>query len=398
MSFADPTVLVAGARTPFGRLLGGLKTKTAAELGSVAIAEAIKRAGIDAGVVDYVIMGQVVQAGAGQNPARQAAIGAGVPNHIPAITINKVCLSGIEAIALADQLIRAGEFEVVVAGGMESMSNGPHYLPRSREGAKYGDWVLKDSVANDALTCAFDQMAMGESTEAFNGKYSFTREHQDEFSVASHSRSHEATAAGRLAAEIVPVEVDFGRGKTAVVEFDEGIRPETSLESLGKLRPAFSSGGLITAGNASQISDGAVAVVVMKKSRAAALGLEWLAEIGAAGNVAGPDTSLQEQPANAVNHALAREGLTVADVDLFELNEAFAVVGLVSADKLGAPHAKVNVNGGAIALGHPVGASGARLVLHLAYELNRRGGGIGAAALCGGGGQGSALLLKVAKK
>lgn len=397
MSFADPTVLVAGARTPFGRLLGGLKTKSAAELGSVAIAEAIKRAGIDAGIVDYVIMGQVVQAGAGQNPARQAAIGAGVPNHIPAITINKVCLSGIEAIAMADQLIRAGEFEVVVAGGMESMSNGPHYLPRSREGAKYGDWVLKDSVAVDALTCAFDQVAMGESTEAFNGKYSFTREHQDEFSVASHSRSHAANEAGRLSPEIVPVEVDLGRGKTAVVELDEGIRPDTSLESLGKLRPAFSSGGLITAGNASQISDGAVAVVVMKKSRAEALGLEWLAEIGAAGNVAGPDTSLQEQPANAVNHALAREGLTVADVDLFELNEAFAVVGLVSADKLGAPHEKVNVNGGAIAIGHPVGASGARLVLHLAYELKRRGGGIGAAALCGGGGQGSALLLKVAK-
>ncbi|MFM2351526.1 MAG: hypothetical protein RL096_7 [Actinomycetota bacterium] len=397
MSFSDPTVLVAGARTPFGRLLGGLKTKSAAELGSVAIAEAINRAGIDAGIVDYVIMGQVVQAGAGQNPARQAAIGAGVPNHIPAITINKVCLSGIEAIAMADQLIRAGEFEVVVAGGMESMSNGPHYLPRSREGAKYGDWVLKDSVAVDALTCAFDQVAMGESTEAFNGKYSFTREHQDEFSVASHSRSHAANQAGRLSPEIVPVEVDLGRGKTAVVEFDEGIRPDTTFESLSKLRPAFSSDGLITAGNASQISDGAVAVVVMKKSRAEALGLEWLAEIGAAGNVAGPDTSLQEQPANAVNHALAREGLTVADVDLFELNEAFAVVGLVSADKLGAPHEKVNVNGGAIAIGHPVGASGARLVLHLAYELKRRGGGIGAAALCGGGGQGSALLLKVAK-
>jgi acetyl-CoA C-acetyltransferase len=397
MSFADPTVLVAGARTPFGRLLGGLKTKSAAELGSVAIAEAIKRAGIEAPAVDYVIMGQVVQAGAGQNPARQAAIGAGVPNHIPAITINKVCLSGIEAIAMADQLIRAGEFEVVVAGGMESMSNGPHYLPGSREGAKYGDWVLKDSVAVDALTCAFDQVAMGESTEAFNGKYSFTRKHQDEFSVASHARSHEANQAGRLSPEIVPVEVDLGRGKTAVVEFDEGIRPDTTFDSLSKLRPAFSSGGLITAGNASQISDGAVAVVVMKKSRAEALGLDWLAEIGAAGNVAGPDTSLQEQPANAVNHALAREGLTVADVDLFELNEAFAVVGLVSADKLGAPHEKVNVNGGAIALGHPVGASGARLVLHLAYELKRRGGGIGAAALCGGGGQGSALLLKVAK-
>ena len=396
MSFADPTVLVAGARTPFVRLLGALKTQTAAQLGAVAIREAITRAGIDAAAVDYVIMGQVVQAGAGQNPARQAAVAAGVPLNVPAITINKVCLSGIEAIAMADQLIRAGEFEVVVAGGMESMSNGPHYLPGSREGAKYGDWVLKDSVANDALTCAFDQVAMGQSTESFNDKYALTREQQDEFSVHSHGKSHSAHEGGRLASEIVPVEVDLGRGKTATVTADEGIRPDTSMDTLAKLRPAFSSAGTITAGNASQISDGAVAVVVMKKSRAEALGLTWLAEIGAAGNVAGPDTSLQEQPASAINHALAREGLTVADVDLFEINEAFAAVGLVSADKLGAPHEKVNVNGGAIAIGHPVGASGARLVLHLAYELNRRGGGIGAAALCGGGGQGSALLLKVA--
>lgn len=397
MSLNDSTVLVAGARTPFGRLLGGLKTLSGAELGAIAIREAIDRSGIAATEIDYVIMGQVVQAGAGQNPARQASVGAGIPMHVPSITINKVCLSGLDAIALADQLIRAGEHEVIVAGGMESMSNGPHYLPRSREGAKYGDWALKDSVANDALTCAFDQVAMGQSTESFNSKYELTREQQDEYSVHSHANSHAANQAGILAAEIVPVEVNVGKGKFITVAQDEGIRPDTSSESLGKLKPAFASAGTITAGNASQISDGAVAVIVMKKSKALELGISWLAEIGAQGNVAGPDTSLQEQPANAIAHALQRENLNVADVDLFEINEAFAAVGLVSAQKLGAPQEKVNVNGGAIAIGHPVGASGARLVLHLAYELNRRGGGVGVAALCGGGGQGSALVLKVSK-
>lgn len=397
MSFADSTVLVAGARTPFGRLLGGLKTLSAAELGAIAMRAAIERAGIVPTQVDYVIMGQVVQAGAGQNPARQASVGAGVPLNVPSITINKVCLSGLDAIAMADQLIRAGEHEVIIAGGMESMSNGPHYLPGSREGSKYGDWKLKDSVAHDALTCAFDQVAMGESTEGFNSKYQLTREQQDAYSVHSHARSNTATAAGHFSSEIVPVEVNLGKGKFITVETDEGIRADTSVESLSKLRPAFASEGTITAGNASQISDGAVAVVVMKKSKAIELGISWLAEIGAQGNVAGPDTSLQEQPANAILHALERENLSVADVDLFELNEAFAAVGLVSAEKLGAPLDKVNVNGGAIAIGHPVGASGARLVLHLALELKRRGGGIGAAALCGGGGQGSALLLKVTK-
>jgi acetyl-CoA C-acetyltransferase len=397
MATNESTVLVAGARTPFGRLLGGLKSLSAAELGAIAIREAIARSGIDAKNVDYVIMGQVVQAGAGQNPARQAAVGAGIPMNVPSITINKVCLSGLEAIALADQLIRAGEHEIVVAGGMESMTNGPHYLPRSREGTKYGDWSLKDTVSYDALTCAFDQVAMGESTEGFNSKYELTRQQQDEYSVHSHARSHAATQSGVLSQEIVPVEVNVGKGQFITVAQDEGIRQDTSVESLAKLKPAFASAGTITAGNASQISDGAVAVIVMKKSKAIELGLEWLAEIGAQGNVAGPDTSLQEQPANAIAHALQRENLSVAEVDLFEINEAFAAVGLVSADKLGAPHDKVNVNGGAIAIGHPVGASGARLVLHLAYELNRRGGGIGVAALCGGGGQGSALVLKVSK-
>jgi acetyl-CoA C-acetyltransferase len=397
MATNDSTVLVAGARTPFGRLLGGLKSLSAAELGAIAIREAIARSGIDAKNVDYVIMGQVVQAGAGQNPARQAAVGAGIPMNVPSITINKVCLSGLDAIALADQLIRAGEHEIVVAGGMESMTNGPHYLPRSREGTKYGDWSLKDTVSYDALTCAFDQVAMGESTEGFNSKYELTRQQQDEYSVHSHARSHAATQSGILSQEIVPVEVSVGKGQFITVALDEGIRQDTSVESLAKLKPAFASAGTITAGNASQISDGAVAVIVMKKSKAIELGIQWLAEIGAQGNVAGPDTSLQEQPANAIAHALQRENLSVAEVDLFEINEAFAAVGLVSADKLGAPHDKVNVNGGAIAIGHPVGASGARLVLHLAYELNRRGGGIGVAALCGGGGQGSALVLKVSK-
>lgn len=397
MTTNDSTVLVAGARTPFGRLLGGLKSLSAAELGAIAIREAIARSGIDAKKVDYVIMGQVIQAGAGQNPARQAAVGAGIPMNVPSITINKVCLSGLDAIALADQLIRAGEHEIVVAGGMESMTNGPHYLPRSREGTKYGDWSLKDTVSYDALTCAFDQVAMGESTEGFNSKYELTRHVQDEYSVHSHARSHAATQSGILSQEIIPVEVSVGKGQFITVAQDEGIRQDTSLESLAKLKPAFASSGTITAGNASQISDGAVAVIVMKKSKAVELGIEWLAEIGAQGNVAGPDTSLQEQPANAIAHALQRENLSVAEIDLFEINEAFAAVGLVSADKLGAPHDKVNVNGGAIAIGHPVGASGARLVLHLAYELNRRGGGIGVAALCGGGGQGSALVLKVSK-
>ena len=393
MSFSDGSVIVAGARTPMGRLMGSLKSFSAADLGGVAIKAALERAGVAPDQVDYVIMGQVLQAGAGQITARQAAVKAGIPMSVPALTINKVCLSGVDAIALADQLIRAGEFDIVVAGGMESMSNAPHLLVGSREGVKYGNASLIDSMAFDGLTCAFDECAMGESTERYNSRYDLTREEQDAFSAQSHQRA--AAAAEKLAEEIAPVAVPQRKGDPVMVTVDEGVRPETTAESLGGLRPAFAKDGTITAGNASQISDGGAAVVVMSRRKAEELGLSWLAEIGAHGVVAGPDASLQEQPANAILKACEREGIAVSDIDLFELNEAFASVGIVSARKLGVGDDVVNVNGGAIALGHPIGMSGARLVLTLALELQRRGGGIGAAALCGGGGQGDALLIRV---
>jgi len=389
------SVIVAGARTPMGRLLGSLKGFSAAELGGFAIAGALQRAGVAPEQVQYVVMGHVIQAGAGQITARQAAVKAGIPMDVPALTINKVCLSGLDAIALADQLIRAGEFDVVVAGGMESMTNAPHLLPKSREGFKYGDTTLVDAMAFDALTCAFDQMAMGQATESYNARYSLTREEQDAFAARSHQRAAAAQKNGLLAEEIVPVEVPQRRGEALVFADDEGIRADTTAESLAKLRPAFSKDGTITAGSASQISDGAAAVVVMSKDKAAELGLTYLAEIGRHGNVAGPDASLHEQPANAIAQALEREGLTADQLDLVEINEAFAAVGLVSARKLGIDEDRVNPNGGAIALGHPVGMSGARLALTLALELRRRGGGVGAAALCGGGGQGDALILRV---
>jgi acetyl-CoA C-acetyltransferase len=395
MSFDNGSVIVAGARTPMGRLLGSLSSFSATDLGGVAIKAALERAGVAPDQVDYVIMGQVLQAGAGQITARQAAVKAGISMNVPALTINKVCLSGIDAIALADQLIRAGEFDVVVAGGMESMTNAPHLLMGSREGVKFGDWKMVDSMAFDALTCAFDECAMGESTEAHNARHELTRDEQDAFSAQSHQRAAAAAAAGVFAAEIAPVSVPQRKGDPILVTTDEGVRAETTTDSLAKLRPAFAKDGTITAGNASQISDGAAAVVVMSKAKAKELGLTWLAEIGAHGVVAGPDASLQEQPANAIVKACAREGIAVSDVDLFELNEAFAAVGIVSARKLGVGDDIVNVNGGAIALGHPVGMSGARIVLSLALELQRRGGGIGAAALCGGGGQGDALLVRV---
>ncbi len=391
------SVIVAGARTPMGRLLGSLKDFAATDLGGLAIKEALTRAGVAPDQVDYVIMGQVIQAGAGQITARQAAVRAGIPMTVPALTINKVCLSGLDAIALADQLIRAGEFEIVVAGGMESMTNAPHLLPKSREGFKYGDVALVDSMAYDALFCAFDQMAMGLSTEKHNERYDLTREEQDAYSARSHQRAAEAQKNGLLDDEIVPVEIPQRRGDPVVFSVDEGVRGDTTAESLARLRPAFTKDGTITAGSASQISDGAAAVVVMSKAKAEELGLSWLAEIGAHGVVAGPDASLQEQPANAIKAALAKEGLSVEDLDLAELNEAFAAVGIVSQRILGLPDEKVNVNGGAIAMGHPVGMSGARLVLHLALELKRRGGGVGAAALCGGGGQGDALVVRVPK-
>ncbi len=396
----EPSVIISGARTPMGRLQGALKSLSATDLGGIAIKAAMERSGITPDKVDYVIMGQVLQAGAGQISARQAAVNAGIGMDVPALTINKVCLSGIDAIALADQLIRAGEAECVVAGGMESMTNAPHLLMGSRDGVKFGDWKMIDSMSFDGLTCGFDECAMGEATDNYNDRYGITRERQDQFSAQSHQRAAKAQAEGLFESEIVSIPVSQRKGDPVMVSHDEGIRGDTTSESLAKLRPAFNKEGTVTAGNASQISDGAAALIVMSKKRAQELGLSWSAEIGAHGNVAGPDASLHEQPARAILAACARAGLDPADIDLFELNEAFAAVGLVSSDILieAGAHADdehVNVNGGAIALGHPIGMSGARLVLHLTHELARRGGGIGAAALCGGGGQGDALLIRV---
>jgi acetyl-CoA C-acetyltransferase len=389
------SVIVAGARTPIGRLLGGLKGQSAAELGGVAIQGALQKAGVSGDQVDYVIMGQVIQAGAGQNPARTAAVKGGVPMNVPSITINKVCLSGVNAIAMADQLIRAGEHEIVVAGGMESMTNAPHLLPKSRDGFKYGDTALVDSMAYDALFDQTTTQAMGVLTEECNAAaQKLTREEQDVFAARSHRLAAEGWKNGVFDDEVVPVTVK-ARGGDIQVTNDEGVRSDTTVESLAKLRPAFGKDGTITAGSASQISDGACAVVVMSKAKAEELGLEWLAEIGASGQVAGPDSTLQLQPANAIRKAAEKEGIAVTDIDLFEINEAFAAVGIAAARDLGVDEEKVNVNGGAIALGHPVGMSGARIVLHLALELKRRGGGVGAAALCGGGGQGDALIVRV---
>ncbi|WP_328474526.1 acetyl-CoA C-acetyltransferase [Streptomyces sp. NBC_00448] len=391
-------MIVAGARTPMGRLLGSLRTFSGADLGGVAIKAALDRAGIAGDQVEYVIMGQVLQAGAGQIPARQAAVKAGIPMSVPALTVNKVCLSGLDAIALADQLIRAGEFEIVVAGGQESMTNAPHLLPKSREGHKYGAIEMLDSMAHDGLTDAYDEIAMGASTERHNTRLGIERAPQDEFAALSHQRAAAARKNGLFDAEITPVEIPQRKGDPVIFAQDEGIRPETTAESLSRLRPAFADAtgaGTITAGTSSQISDGAAAVVVMSRAKAEELGLSWIAEIGAHGNVAGPDNSLQSQPSNAINHALRKEGLTVGDLDLIEINEAFAAVAVQSMKDLGVTPEKVNVNGGAIALGHPIGMSGARIVLHLALELKRRGGGTGAAALCGGGGQGDALILRV---
>jgi acetyl-CoA C-acetyltransferase len=388
-------VIVGGARTPVGRLLGSLSGLSAAELGGIAMRAALERAGIAGDQVDYVIMGQVLQAGEGQIPPRQAAVQAGIPMTVPALGINKVCLSGLDAIALAAQLIRAGEFDVIVAGGMESMSRAPHLLAGSRRGFKYGDTQLIDSMAHDGLTDAFDQVSMGESTERHNGKLGISRQEQDEFAARSHQLAAAAIKNGVLAQEITPVSIPQRRGEPLIVDTDEGVRADTTAESLAALRPAFAKDGTITAGSASQISDGACAVVVMSAEAAAAAGATVLAEVGAHGVVAGPDNSLQSQPAHAIQAALAKAGLTAGDLDLVEINEAFAAVAIQSMRELGLDSGKVNVNGGAIAIGHPLGASGARIALHLIYELGRRGGGLGAAALCGGGGQGDALLLRV---
>ncbi len=392
MGDRDP-VIIGGARTGIGRLLGSLAGFSAPDLGGFAIKGALGKAGLAPDAVEYVIMGHVLQAGAGQITARQAAVKAGIPMSVPATVVNKVCLSGLDAIAQAADLIRLGEFDVIVAGGMESMTNAPHVLKNSRKGYKYGAVEMLDSMAVDGLQDVFDGLSMGESTEKYNAKTGVSRADQDEFAARSQQRAARATKDGLLAEEIVPVEVR-SRKDTIVFAADEGIRGETTAEGLAKLAPAFGSGGTITAGSSSQISDGAAAVIVTSRAKAAELGATVLAEVGAFGTVAGPDNSLHYQPSNAIRKALGKAGLAVADLDLIEINEAFAAVGVASMRDLGVSPDLVNVNGGAIALGHPLGASGTRIALTLMYELRRRGGGLGAAALCGGGGQGSALLLR----
>jgi acetyl-CoA C-acetyltransferase len=388
-------VIAAGARTPIGKLLGALSSLSAPELGGIAIRGALERAGVSPEQVDAVIFGNVVQAGVGPNPARLTAAKAGIPMSVPAYTINKLCLSGLTAIAQAALQVAAGYSEIVVAGGTESMSGAPYIVPGARSGLKYGAGTFADALDLDALTCGFDGISMGAATEKYQGPLGISRADQDEFAAASHSRAAAAIKEGRFADEVVPVTIK-GRKGDVVVEEDEGVRPETTTESLGKLKAAFAAGGTITAGSASQLSDGACAVVVTSREHAEALGLPVLAEIGAYGTVAGPDPSLLHQPARAIKDALRRDGsLSVEDLDLVEINEAFAGVSLASSRELGVPADRLNVNGGAIALGHPVGMSGARVVLTLALELARRGGGTGAAALCGGGGQGDALILRV---
>jgi acetyl-CoA C-acetyltransferase len=393
MGDRDP-VIIGGARTGFGRLLGSLAGFSAADLGGFAIRGALDRAGLAPDQVDYVIMGHVLQAGAGQITARQAAVKAGIPMTVPATVVNKVCLSGLDAIAQAADLIRLGEFDVIVAGGMESMTNAPHLLKNSRKGYKYGAVEMLDSMAVDGLTDAFDGLSMGESTERHNSGLGITREQQDEFAARSQQRAARAAKDGVLAEEIVGVEIK-SRKDTVVFASDEGIRADTTAESLARLPAAFGAGGTITAGTSSQISDGAAALIVTSRQKAAELGAPVLAEIGAFGTVAGPDNSLHHQPSNAIAKALGKAGRSVGDLDLIEINEAFAAVGIAAVGELGVSPDIVNVNGGAIAIGHPLGASGARIALTLIYELRRRGGGLGAAALCGGGGQGSALLLQV---
>jgi acetyl-CoA C-acetyltransferase len=390
------SVIVSGARTPIGKLSGALAGFSAMDLGGFAIKGALERAGVDADQVDYVVMGQVLQAGQGQITARQAAKKAGIPMGVPALTINKVCLSGLNALYLADQMIQSGEADVVVAGGMESMTNAPYILPNARAGYRMGNGELIDSMVNDGLWCAFDCVHMGSGTETYNAQYSISREAQDELAAKSHERAAVAMKEGRLAEEITPVEVPQRKGDPIVFDTDEGVRPGTTPESLGSLRPAFAKDGTITAGNASQISDGACALIVTSREKAEQLGVSPLAELVSYGMVAGPDPSLQTQPSRAIKQAMERSDVALADIELFELNEAFAAVGLASMADLGISDDVVNVNGGAIALGHPIGMSGARVALTLALELRRRGdaGSLGAAALCGGGGQGDAAILR----
>ena len=389
------SVIVAGARTPIGKLGGGLAGFSGADLGGFAIRAALQRAGVAPVDVEHVLMGQVLLAGAGQIPARQAAVKAGIPMSVPACTVNKVCLSGLNALYQADQMIQAGDADIVVAGGQESMTNAPYLLPGARAGLRLGDATVVDSMMSDGLTDAFDQVSMGLATDRHSATAGISRAAQDEFAARSHDRAAAAIKSGRFDAEIVAIEVPQRKGDPLVVNEDEGVRPGTTAASLGGLRPAFAREGTITAGNASQISDGAAALVVMSRAEAERRGAAVLAEVVAYGMVAGPDNSLLTQPSRAIHRALAKVDLGVQDLGLFELNEAFAAVGLASMADLGIPDDVTNVNGGAIALGHPIGASGARLALTLALELQRRGGGLGAAALCGGGGQGDAVLLKV---
>jgi len=388
------TVIVAGARTPIGKLSGALGSFSGTDLGGFAIAGALQRAGIKPEQVDYVFMGQVIQAGTGQITARQAATKGGIPLDVPASTINKVCLSGLNAIYLADLLINAGEADIVVAGGMESMTQAPYLLPGARAGYRIGDATLVDSMMYDGLFCAFDNCAMGLGTERYNGADGVSRERQDAFSALSHERAAAAIKDGKFAEEIVGVTVPQRKGDPLVVDTDEGVRPETTAKSLGKLRPAFDKTGTITAGNASQISDGGAAVIVTSKSKAEELGLSPIGELVSYGQVAGPSPSLLHQPSHAISVALAKAGLATGDIDIFEINEAFAAVSLASADDLRLGEDVVNVNGGAVALGHPVGMSGTRLALTALLELKRRGGGTAAVALCGGGGQGDAAILR----
>jgi acetyl-CoA C-acetyltransferase len=389
------TVIVSGSRTPIGKFGGAFAEFSGAQLGGFAIRDALAKAKLDPTDVDYVVMGQVLQAGTGQITARQAATSAGIPMSIPAITINKVCLSGLNAIALADQLIRVGEVGRVVAGGMESMTQAPYLAPKLRFGARIGDAELIDSMMYDGLFCAFDRKSMGLATDEYNERYELNRQEQDEFAARSHQLAAKAIETGRFSDEIVPVEVPQRKGDPLIVTRDEGVRAETTIDSLSGLRPAFAKEGTITAGNASQISDGGAAVVVMSAEEASKRGLEPLATIVAHGMVAGPDASLHEQPANAIKAALAKTDLKESDLGVVEINEAFASVGVVSGRALNVDQESINPNGGAIALGHPIGMSGARLTITLAHELRRRGGGVGAAALCGGGGQGDALILRV---
>ena len=388
------SVIVAGARTPIGKLNGALKDFSGSALGAIAIRSALEKAKVPASLVEYVIMGQVLTAGAGQLPARQSAVAAGIGWDVPALSINKMCLSGIDAIALADQLIRAGEFDVVVAGGQESMTRAPHLLMDSRVGHKYGDVTLLDHLAYDGLHDVFTDQSMGALTEQRNDADRFTRMEQDEFAASSHRKAAASWKDGVFADEVVTVHIPQRAGDPVEFSEDEGIRANTTSESLSSLKPAFRRDGTMTAGSSSQISDGACAVVVVNKQKAVELGLDWLCEIGAHGVVAGPDSTLQSQPANAIKNAVAREGISIDQLDVIEINEAFAAVALASARELGLDPAKVNVDGGAIAVGHPIGMSGARITLHAALELKRCGGHYAVAALCGAGGQGDALILR----